>query len=1184
MASNEVSFQSEFDPSGGERLSAVETQSSRIPLRQPTRTRVPVAEWVEKLPIESAAALSRARQIGDRLGSPITEHTEAILLPAALVAGLNETDARVLGLPPATTLTLQLNSRGLVHEDGFRIEPRWVRHGGMPERATVTGARVRSGGRDARLAGKLFTVWHLTEKLNAAENLSDRQGALADLRTALGDDFGRQIEPDGSLAQLRIAHAAAFSLDLKVDAARFDFDPVLFARHVRESAEDDSDLPDAGNDGLLPPSEAAYFAKKFRNAETARGGYLMRDGTYLFLDEGLRRGLELVHRKQRAPDEERRAFARNPTLALRELTGDADDNEDAPRPLFIETQQFSERVRGIEIWQPSILPWVKPKPNSWLPEQTGLRIGDPPDDVTLAVDPEKLPVLLESAQTAVREEREAFVYEGRNIPASAEAVAAIEGLVRLHEAVAAEESIDGEECGSPPDIYFLQVDQNLDELRYAPLAASATATPYTPPALPHALRNAPKPHQETGFGWLAHGWQSGTPGLLLADDMGLGKTFQALALFAWLRETQRDAGPVLIVAPTGLLRNWEQEIALHLQHDALGRLMHAYGPGLRALRTAPGTDIRGGTSRLDVAPLATAGVVLTTYETMRDYHMSFARIRFSAIVYDEIQKLKNPASQMTRASKTLNAKLQIGMTGTPVENRLQDLWSISDVIFPGLLGASRDFEKNYPSDDRAALESLQQRIAESEDGTPPFMLRRMKSEILEGLPDKTTETYAAEMPPEQARAYDRVLLRAQAIRQNGEPGAMLKILHALRGTSLHPAAPHGIADESAYIAQSARLSKTFEILAHIREQGEKALIFCESHDMQDFLAGALQRRFALPHRVERINGSIPGAERQKTVERFQSRGPGFDLLILSPKAGGVGLTITAANHVIHLSRWWNPAVEDQATDRVYRIGQEQNVTVHIPLAVHPDPAIRESSFDMRLDALMKRKRTLSQTLLVPPENAGDVDYLIADVLDGEQRDRTMATPGIPPATAEDPATAPAVREILTIKPVEAPTARLSQNFIGRVVFEQGGIRDFAIFSQYLDDAALADLTIVDPYMLARDDSCRRVIALATRLNRMASSIGRVRLIGYDAESTGSVHFESAALQEADIRQRWRKALAELPLTVSIKSKRRGDDLHDRSIEAKFANGDRAIWDIGRGIDGIMTARKNCVVSATLETA
>ena len=229
------------------------------------------------------------------------------------------------------------------------------------------------------------------------------------------------------------------------------------------------------------------------------------------------------------------------------------------------------------------------------------------------------------------------------------------------------------------------------------------------------------------------------------------------------------------------------------------------------------------------------------------------------------------------------------------------------------------------------------------------------------------------MPPEQAAAYESAVNAARG----GAPGRMLQSLQDFRGVSLHPKSEMGTSDEE-FVSQSARLSEAVRILDSIAAIDEKALLFVDSRAMQAALIEILQRRYQLPNPPLVINGDVPGGKRLARAEQFQTR-PGFDVLILSPRAGGVGLTITEANHVVHLGRWWNPAIEDQATDRVYRIGQKKPVHVYTPLAVHPKYG--DASFDVRLDELLTRKRSLSQELLAPPEaSKRDLEDLLKGVV------------------------------------------------------------------------------------------------------------------------------------------------------------------------------------------------------------
>lgn len=1248
---------------GGETIALLREQPGGL-FRRASSEIVPVSEWPRVAHEAGQAALALARALDD--DGQISEEADGIVLPPQIVARLDEADAFALGLPPATSITLQLNSGGSLAEGTIKVDTKWVRRGGLPVRADIAGARLREGGRVGRIPEPIYSAFQAALAVNAADDPDQRRAAFAELRSTLGDDIGTGIEADGFLERVRIAYAANFSLNAKTDHGRFDFDPVLFSRNVSESAE--GDLVDEEEASLLTPQDNQHFQRRFRGQDGGRRSYLLSDGTLLFLDPMLGKALDIVRAKQVGTSQEKREFLRSPQRILREeLKLDAADDDEAADRLFIETQQFSERVSGIEVWQKPVLPWIKPKPNSWLPEGFGLRIGDPPDARHVELAPGEAETIASEVETAIDAGKETIAWRDESIPATPATLQAARAIADLEREIADElegRASDRTERESV-DIFFLQVGENFEQLDYARLPRpDAELQDFDVPELPEGLRSEPKPHQVQAFAWFAEAWERRMPGVLLADDMGLGKTFQALMFLLWLRSKTPHPKPVLIVAPTGLLRNWQAELSQHIEAELMGPVVEAFGANLRNFRLEAGSDIRGGTSRLDVSEWNDAGIVLTTYETMRDYHMSFARIPFAAIVYDEIQKLKNPASQMTRAAKALNGTIQIAMTGTPVENRLQDLWSIADTVYPGFLGSSREFESSFPANDLERLGDLQHRLIERDKELPPFMLRRMKDEILTGLPEKKARKYPVEMPAAQAQAYDLVLARARALRESGEQGAMLKVLHMLRGTSLHPSPPRGISNIDEYIGQSARLKKTFEIIEEVKQRGEKALLFCEDLEMQAFLAMAIQERFSLERRPMCISGKVAGHKRQEMVTAFQRSPASFDVLILSPKAGGVGLTITAANNVIHLSRWWNPAVEDQATDRAYRIGQTRPVTIHIPMAVHPDEAIGPSSFDQRLDALMERKRSLSRGLLMPPESDRDVEDLLSDVLDGrpvENFDRSsahaaagqvakdiqdtdnsagvrQAEPPAPPVaqpeieestgdeesarsrgpasdnTASsanlDPAAEPGAepgleetahsppqaepgeaastnverinrRPILSVRtPIEAAEARVP--FVQRVVFEQYGQRDWTIFEQYARDARIERLEIQDPYCCADEQARGRLINFIGRFEQLASEIAAVQIVTFDADSVQTRDPESTRDQRQDLEDRWNRLLASVPLHLAQKSRRSGGDLHDRFVRAKLDNGDTVIWDLGRGIDGVMNARWSCVVNAFYE--
>lgn len=443
-------------------------------------------------------------------------------------------------------------------------------------------------------------------------------------------------------------------------------------------------------------------------------------------------------------------------------------------------------------------------------------------------------------------------------------------------------------------------------------------------------------------------------------------------------------GPILIVAPTSLLRNWEQEVETHVAARGFGTLIRLYGSSISTQKRngSQGTETNTGLPLLDFDWLDEAFEdgrahrywILTTYTTLANYQHSLGRIRFSALVMDEIQNIKNRSTLASKAAEAMNADFRLGLTGTPIENSAMDLWTIMDRIAPGSLGAGTDFKKQYTPPDADNMLELHRRVFEPQENHPPLGLRRLKDEVARELPSKSRFLHPRLMPQVQALAYDQAQQKLSA----GGPGAALRMLHHIRSVSVHPG-PSEVKIPDEFVAMSARLDATMEILHNIRSRKERVLVFIEHREMQ-FRFAEIVRHFLGLERIDVINGDTPISRRQEIVNRFQrhlSQDDGFDMLILGPKSAGTGLTLTAATHVIHLSRWWNPAVEEQCNDRVHRIGQTKPVQVHVPMAIHP--GLGAQSFDCLLQSLMQRKRRLAAQALWP---MGDTKADLSILVDG----------------------------------------------------------------------------------------------------------------------------------------------------------------------------------------------------------
>ncbi len=457
-------------------------------------------------------------------------------------------------------------------------------------------------------------------------------------------------------------------------------------------------------------------------------------------------------------------------------------------------------------------------------------------------------------------------------------------------------------------------------------------------AQPAALAATLRDYQLRGLNWL-HRMTSLGLGGCLADDMGLGKTITLIALHLHRQTDERTAGPTLVVCPTSLMGNWQREIE----------------------KFAPGTPVRrfhGAARSLDA--LAAREFVLTTYGTMR---LDAARLAGPApwgmVVVDEAQHVKNPYSATAGQLRTIDARARVALTGTPVENNLSELWAVLDWTTPGLLGRLGTFRKHYAQpveggSDPAAAERLSRLVG-------PFLLRRRKSDpgIAPELPPKTETDHAVPLTAEQARLYEAVVRETLAAIAEAEGfarrGLVVKLLTALKQICNHPA--QYTKEERPVIAgRSGKLELLDELLDTVLAEEASVLVFTQYVQMARLLEKHLAARGT---RTQFLHGGTPVPEREAMVRRFQDGE--VPVFLLSLKAAGTGLNLTRAAHVVHYDRWWNPAVEAQATDRAYRIGQTQPVQVHRLIA--------EGTVEDRIAGMLVRKKELADSVLGNGESA-----------------------------------------------------------------------------------------------------------------------------------------------------------------------------------------------------------------------
>ena len=455
------------------------------------------------------------------------------------------------------------------------------------------------------------------------------------------------------------------------------------------------------------------------------------------------------------------------------------------------------------------------------------------------------------------------------------------------------------------------------------------------------LRN----YQLRGYSWLSclEGYGFGT---ILADDMGLGKTVQVLATVLNDRRANPHGGPTLLVAPTSVLGNWQRE-AGKFTPDLVTGIHHG--------------SARAKSKEEFLEQIEGVDLVIVSFGVARLDKKLMGLVKWHRLVIDEAQNVKNPTAAITKALKSVPAHRRIALTGTPVENRLMDLWSLYDVINPGMLGKVADFRKEFEKPimrhaDQAALERLRGIVR-------PFILRRLKSDksIISDLPDKVEQNVMCSLTTEQAGLYEAVVrdvdreLENEA--SNNRQGVMLSALTRLKQICNHPA--QFLQDGSEFSAsRSHKLERVCEMIDEIQAEGDSVLVFTQFTEIGRNLEALLRQRSE--GRVFYLHGGTPRALREDMVEKFQDPDSEASIFVLSLRAAGVGITLTRANHVIHFDRWWNPAVENQATDRAYRIGQEKMVMVHKCVTI--------GTLEERIDALIESKRQLAEDVVGADES------------------------------------------------------------------------------------------------------------------------------------------------------------------------------------------------------------------------
>ncbi len=494
-----------------------------------------------------------------------------------------------------------------------------------------------------------------------------------------------------------------------------------------------------------------------------------------------------------------------------------------------------------------------------------------------------------------------------------------------------------------------------------------TAESIKPVPQPDGFIGSLRPYQLRGLAWFAFLERFGL-GACLADDMGLGKTIQLIALLLRERELAGNMaskiGPTLLIVPTSVVGNWVREIK-------------RFAPNLRSL-VHHGSDRWSGEEL--TKQISNYDTVITTFALAYRDREDLCNINWWRVCLDEAQNIKNPTTKQTKAIRELNTLRRVALTGTPIENRLTELWSIMEFCNPGYLGSSHEFRRQYAApieryNDRDALNRLRGFVQ-------PFILRRLKTDprVIADLPEKLEYKVYCNLTAEQARLYettvDEMLKRTDAAEGIKKRGLVLSLLIKLKQICNHPA--HYLkkpkqAPWSSPASQGKRSGKTarlLEMLEVLLAEGDSALIFTQFREMGHLLTSLIQYEFGMKPLF--LHGGTPAAKRQQFVDTFQERDGRNPVFILSLKAGGIGLNLTAANHVFHFDRWWNPAIENQATDRAFRIGQTRTVQVH--------KFVCSGTLEERIDQMLEQKTELAENVI------GSGEQWLSDLSSDQLRD------------------------------------------------------------------------------------------------------------------------------------------------------------------------------------------------------
>lgn len=850
---------------------------------------------------------------------------DGCLVPYENIYMLDEDERELLGVPSNYNKAMRLRGNGMLNTPDFEYKVEFLSH--VPDGELLVcelgGNIIHNGRYSYLLSESQYELINKIEKFNTTpeeEKTTDFNLRCFAKIKELANEAGCQL--DSYLENENVYVPDQIKIELGRDEEGFTVDPSV-----------DIDENDK-------------FQKAFERMRRVQGQYPVQrengERVRVVLDPEQKNNLEKVKQGgKHKTREEIQEIVDHPTEYF-----DPD--------VFDLSQLYSDRVIEIGIYKPKFYPFICPYKSCWI---AGVTIETPENGTTkLTIDNEQdLEELIRSINQADENKKGIVEFNGAQLDIDDARFLAKTAESQLK---SPDKPIKVENNTNDKAREVLIIEENAEELRFKVkervIERGDKYTLFKDPFLQEGF--ALKEHQEEGVAWLQHLYKSKASGCLMADDMGLGKTLQILYFIDWHSRKYANHKPYLIVAPISLLENWQNEYYRFFMSPRMNITMLS------------SRDVPRKFDKNVVDKMQKMDIILTNYESLRISQLNFCAVEFDIVALDEAQKIKSPGTLVTNAAKALKSNFKIAMTGTPVENTLLDLWCIMDFCVPGLLGNAKELAAKYQNPLKKEDTDIIALGNEVHEKLGIYFMRRLKKDAAKDLPEKHELKEQVLMPSVQKSTYASVINEYVSGRQ---PNMLVTIMN-IREVSEHPylydsTLHNHQADE--LVDTSARLQATIKFLDTIKAKEEKVIIFAERKETQKMLQRICLDRYGIVTKI--INGDTPSIvtrqasdkqSRQASIDEFQAA-DGFNVIIMSPVAAGMGLNVTAANHVIHYSRHWNPAKESQATDRAYRIGQTKDVYVYYPMAISND----FKSFDQTLDDLLSRKTSLATSTIFPTE-------------------------------------------------------------------------------------------------------------------------------------------------------------------------------------------------------------------------